>query len=158
MINVNIDQNMSWKPHTDKVHKTISMILARFRQIKPFLPTDAGIKFCQAFVFPHLDYCSCIWGSAQLGRLFKLQKRAARMIYDLYTRTPSKPLLKKLEWMPLTDRVQYRKSIMIYKSLKDLAPQYMAEMYKFVHDVSGRVTQHSDKTKHGIWFTPQHLY
>ncbi len=60
------------------------------------------------------------------------------MIYDL-------PLLKKLGWMPLTDRVQYRKSLMVYKSLKGLAPQYMAKMYKFVHDVSGRVTRHSDK-------------
>ncbi len=43
LLGVNIDQNMSWKPHTDKVHRTISMILGRFRQIKPFLPTDARI-------------------------------------------------------------------------------------------------------------------
>ncbi len=80
-----------------------------WKYFKP--PTDARIKFCQAFVFPHLDYCSCIWGSAQLGRLFKLQKRAARMIYDLPTRTPTKPLLKKLRWILLTDRVQYRYGI-----------------------------------------------
>ncbi len=100
---------MFWKTHTDKVHWTISMILARFRQINPFFATDARIKFCQAFVFPHLAYCSCIWGSTQLGRLFKLQKRAARMIYDLPTRTSTKPLLKKLGWVPLTDRVHYSK-------------------------------------------------
>ncbi len=36
---------------------------------------------------------------------------------------------------------------MVYKSLNGLVPQYMAEMYKFVHEVSGRVTRHSDKTK-----------
>ncbi len=93
------------------------MILARFRQIMPFLQTDARIKFGQAFEFSHLDYCSCIWGSAQLDRLFKLQTRAARMIYDLPTRTPTKPLLLKLGWMLLTDRVQYRKSLMVYKFL-----------------------------------------
>ncbi len=86
-----------------KVQRTISMILARFTQIKPFLPTDARIKFCQAFVFSHLAYCSCIWGSAQFGRLFKPQKRAARMIYDLPTRTTTKPLLKKLGWMSNTE-------------------------------------------------------
>ncbi len=38
LLGVNIDQNMSWQHHTDKVHRTISMILARFRHIKPFLP------------------------------------------------------------------------------------------------------------------------
>ncbi len=133
--------------HTDKVHMTISMIFARSRRIKPFLNTDAIIKFCQAFVFPHLDYCSCIWGSAQLGRLFKLQKRAAGMIYDLPTRLSTKPLLKKLGWMSLTDKVEYRKSLMVYKFLRGLSPQYMAEMYKYVYDVGGRVTRHSDKTK-----------
>ncbi len=147
LLGVNINQNMSLKPHTDKVHETISMIHARFRQIKPFLPIDARINFCQAFVFPHLGYCSYIWGSAQLGRLFKLQKRAARMKYHIPTRTLTKPLLKKLGRMPLTDRVQYRKYVIVYKSIKRLASQYMAEMYKFVSGVSGQVTRHSDKTK-----------
>ncbi len=93
-----------------------------FWQIKPFLPVDARIKFCQAFMFPHLDYCSCVWGSTQLERLFKLQKRAARMIYDLPTRTPTAHLLKQLNWMPLMDRIKYRKSVMVFKSLNDLAP------------------------------------
>ncbi len=36
---------------------------------------------------------------------------------------------------------------MVYKSLEGFASQYMTEMYKFVHDVSGRVTWQSDKTK-----------
>ncbi len=44
LLGVNIDQNKSWKPHTDKVHRTIHMILARFRWIKLFLPTDARIN------------------------------------------------------------------------------------------------------------------
>ncbi len=36
---------------------------------------------------------------------------------------------------------------MVYKSLEGFASQYMTEMYKFVHDVSGRVTWQSDKTQ-----------
>ncbi len=36
---------------------------------------------------------------------------------------------------------------MVYKSPTDLAPQYMPEIYQFVIDVSGKVTQYSDKTK-----------
>ncbi len=145
LLGVCIDQNLSWKAHTDKVFKTVSMVLARFRGIKPYLPTEARIKFCQAFVFPHLDYCSCIWGSAQIDstRLFKLQKRAACMIYDLPTRTPTEPLLKKLKWMPLMDCIQY----MVYKSLNDLTPQYMKDLYQYVHTVSSRSTRNSDRTK-----------
>ncbi len=51
--------------------------LIRFRRIKPFLPTDARIKFCNAFILPHFDYCSKVWSSANLDLLFKLQKRTA---------------------------------------------------------------------------------
>lgn len=54
------------------------------------------------------------------------------MIYDMPTRTATKPLLNKLGWMPLTDRFQYRKYLIAYKSLEGLAPQYMEEMYEFV--------------------------
>ncbi len=71
------------------------MVLAMFRQIKPFLPVDAWIKFCQAFVFPHFDYCSCVWGSAQLEQLFKLPKKAVRMRNNIPTRTPTDPLIIK---------------------------------------------------------------
>ncbi len=83
-------------------------------------------------MFPHLDYCSHLWGSAQLKQLFKLQKRAAWMIYDLPTRTPTAPLLKQLNWMPLIDRIKYRKAVMVFKSVNGLAPQYMKDLFQFV--------------------------
>lgn len=147
LLGVKVDQNLSWRSHVDKVHSTVSMILARFRQIKPLLPTYARIRFIQAFIFPHLDYCSCVWGSANIEKLYKLQKRAARMVYDLPTRTPTEPLLAKLNWMSLMDRVKFRKVIMVYKSLNGLAPTYMRDMFKLVSDVSQRDTRNVDKTK-----------
>ncbi len=77
-----VDENLSWNSHITKVHKTISMLLAHFRHFKLFL------KFCNTFILPHFDYCSTFWGSPNLGQLFKLQKRMARMIFDLPTQTP----------------------------------------------------------------------
>ncbi len=125
----------------------MTLVLAKFRQIKSFLPVDTQIKLCQAFVFPHLDYCSCVWGSAQLEQLFKLQKRDARMIYDLFIRTPTASLIKKPNWMPLMDRIKYRKSVMVFKSLNGLAPQYMKDLFHFVSEVSCYSTRNSDKPK-----------
>ncbi len=136
MLEVKVDQNLSRSAHIDKVYSTVSMILVRFRQVKPLLPIYARIRFIQAFISPHFDYCSCMWGSANLEKLFKLQKWAARMIYVLPTHTPTAPLLSKLNWMTIMDRVKYRKAIMVYKSLNGLAPPYMRKMFKFVWDVS----------------------
>ncbi len=152
VLGLSIDQNLTWKSHTHKVFKTVSIVFAKFRQIKPFLPVDAQIKFCQAFMFPHLDYCSRVWGSAQLERLFKLQKRAARMIYNLPTRTRTAPFLKQLNWMPLMDRIKYRKAVMVFKFLNGLAHQYMKDLFQFVGEVSCYSTRNSDKTK--LYLTP----
>ncbi len=146
-----VGQNLSLRAHIDKVYSTVSMIFARFRQVKSLLPTYARIRFVQAFIFPHFDYCICVWGSANLEKLFKLQKWAAMMIYDLYTHTPTAPLLSKLNWMTIMDRVKYRKTIIVYKSLNGLAPPYMRKMFKFVSDVSKRNTRYVDKTK--LYFT-----
>ena len=147
LLGVIVDQNLSWKAHVDKVHKTVSMLLAKFRRIKPFLPTDARIRYVQAFIFPHFDYCSTVWGSAQLDRLYKLQKRAARMVFDLPTKTPTKPLLKRLNWMSVKDRVEYRRTVMVYRSLNGTAPQYMKDMFTNVSDVSSRNTRYVDSSR-----------
>jgi hypothetical protein len=147
LLGMSVDQHLTWKDHVDKVHKTISMVLACFCQIKPFLPTEACIKYCQAFIFPHFDYCSTVWGSTNIERLYKLQKRTARMIFDLPTQTPTKPLLEKLKWMSIMDRVSYRKAVMVYKSLNGLVPSYMRKLFKLVKDVSTRSTRHVDNTK-----------
>ncbi len=69
------------------------------------------------------------------------------MIYELHTRTPTAPLLFKLNWMTIMDRVKYRNAIMVYKSLNGLAPPQMRNMFRFVSDVSKRNTRYVDKTK-----------
>ncbi len=60
LLDLVVDQNLSSNFHITKVHKTISMLLARFRRIKPFIPTHARIKFCNAFILSHFDYCSIV--------------------------------------------------------------------------------------------------
>ncbi len=64
------------------------------------------------------------------------------MMYDLPSHTPTAPLLSKLNWMTIIDRVKYRKDIMVYKSLNVLAPTYMRKMFKKNSDVSKRNTRY----------------
>lgn len=76
-----------------------------------------------------------------IDKLYKLQKRAARMIYNMPMRTASEPLFRKLNWMPLTDRIKYRKNLLVFKSLNALAPAYMENMFKYVHNTHSRNTR-----------------
>ncbi len=69
------------------------------------------------------------------------------MIFDHPTQTPTVPLLAKLKWMSLMDRILYRKAIMVYKSLNSLTPGYMWDIFKYVNDVNLRSTCNADKSK-----------
>ncbi len=55
-------------------------------------------------------------------------------------------MFKSLNWVPLRDRVTYRKVCMMYKSLNGLPPVYMSEMFKCVHESHSRDTRTSARS------------
>ena len=81
-----------------------------------------------------MDYCSIVWGdSPHVKKITLAQKRAARVILDITDNYyPSKNMFLTLNWMPIMDRIEYRKAITVYKSLNHLCPEYMTNMFKYV--------------------------
>ncbi len=76
-----------------------------------------------SLVLPHFDYANVVWGTAcgtQIKYVYKLQKRAGA---NRFSRT--KPLFKKLNWMPLTEWIQYHTAALTHKSRNFMTPQYL---------------------------------
>jgi hypothetical protein len=83
--------------------------------------------------------------AANIDKIFKLQKRAARIILnEQNVMTPSIVLFNKLKWMPMPDYFVYRKAILVFKSLNQLVPEYL-NIFKYVHQVSTRSTIQSSQ-------------
>ena len=142
LLGVEIDHFLSWSSHVQKTHTTIARHIALLCRIKKYLPHQARQTFYHSFILPHMDYCSTLWGDASAAeRIHKLQKRAARVITDSPYRTPSAPLFEQLRWLSLPDRVKYRKALLVFKSVKGLAPDYMCELFESVQMVSSRNTR-----------------
>jgi hypothetical protein len=134
-----INNNLSWEEHINKVVSRVNSKLALLRKIKGCLPLAARKMFSNAHILPHMDYCSTVWGdSPHVENLFLSQKRVARTILDVKGKAISEPenrthlLLSKLNWMSIKDRINFRKATMVYKSLNNLTPQYMSNMFKYV--------------------------
>ena len=49
---------------------------------------------------------------------------------------PSKDMILTLKWMPIVDRIDYRKAIMVYKSLNDQGLEYMTNTSKLSRHIS----------------------
>ncbi len=136
------NDNTFWPVLQREVNRELCPIVALqdYIKIRPrmsgiFFIVGSGQAVFNANILPHLDYCTFIWGnSPHINKLLKAPKRAAWVILDVRDfQTPSSEMFKSLNWMPLRDRVTYRKTCMMYKSLNGLAPVYMSEMFN-IHE------------------------
>ena len=90
-------------------------------------------------LFTHRPYCNTT--NANLTRLVKLQKWAARMILKADFMTPSEQLFKELNWLPFPKRAQYHICLMVYKCITGQAPEDIFSMLMYVSEHCERQTR-----------------
>ena len=108
-------------------------------RIKQYLNLHSRKLFFNAYILPHLDYCSSIWGSCTdelANSIVKFQKRAARIILDKDMNTPSFELFRELKWMTFPERTVYKQAILVYKSLNNTAPEYLNAKFQYKTNTS----------------------
>ena len=69
-------------------------------------------KFYQGYILPPIDYGCITWSgtsNANLERILKLQKQAARTILQTDFSTPSSEMFAELGWQPINKRLTYNK-------------------------------------------------
>ena len=124
LLGVQDDKNLNWKSEVNLVIKNAIQNCIFFKEfLKHYINIPIRKLFYNAYILPHLDYCCSIWGNcsnSQLESLIRFQKRAARVILDKDFDTPSQELFATLNWMTFSERLQYKKSIIVYKSLNDM--------------------------------------
>ena len=98
-------------------------------------------------VEPHFRYCCSVWGcagSTELNQLQKLQTRAARIITNSNFDTPSRPLIDQLGWKTIEQLVASESKTMVFKSLHELAPQYLCDLFTINSKCSSYVLRNSE--------------
>ena len=157
LLGVQIDNSLTWNDQIKKVKKTALFKISLLRKIKKFLPQTTRKTFFNYYIKPHLNYCSSVWGQTSkenLNTVNKLQKQAARLILDKDYNTPSDEMFKELQWQTFPENVQYQQALLVYKSLNNLAPPYMKNMFQYVRDV-GRTNLRS-VTNHKLYVPRAH--
>ena len=133
LVGVSIDNNLLWNDHIDKLCKTLSSKIALLSRIKKYLPTETRNLYYKHYILPTMDYCSNVWGNgakSELDRIYKLQKRAARIILDASIDHPSKALFTELKWFTIYERIDFHKAVLLYKCLHGTAPEYLQDLFR----------------------------
>ena len=144
LLGLQLDHFLTWSTHIKRVHGIVSGYLALLQCIKDCLPRQTRLTFYNCYMLPHLDYCITIWGNtSSVIWLYRLQKRAARIITDSKYLAPSALMLKQLDWLPLPQCVQYCQVQLVYRAVNWLAPDYICSMFHPVSEVSSGATRAS---------------
>ena len=85
-----------------------------------------------SFIYPYLIYCNQIWGSTYVSntdKLFKLQKRAIRIISNMPWRAHISPLFDHLKILPLHKIYIYKIGTLMFKYSQDLLPSIFDDVF-----------------------------
>ena len=122
-LGVTIHENLSWKPHVEKVVNKVSKNIGILNRLKNYLPQYVlRIIYC-SLIQSQLIYAILIWGFA-CGRLEKLQKKAIRIISGSRYNAHTEPLFKSLRLLKMNDLFQMNLLKFYYRLSHGTLPPY----------------------------------
>ena len=148
-LGVCFDSNLNYKDHISQTCKTCFYHIRNLRRIRKFLSLGTAKTVASALINSRLDYCnSLLYGlpSRDLSKLQRVQNSLARVICRASRFSSSKPLLKKLHWLPIVYRIDYKICSLVYNSLSTGQPTYLSELIKLATNGT-RQLRSSDTTK-----------
>jgi len=133
LLGVKLDTHLSFTEHIDDICKKVSQRIAVLKKIKRNLPLAERKLYFNALIKPIMLCGSCAWCTASednIIRVSKLQKRAARVILDADIGERSEMLFRRLDWLPLKEELNLKRTSLIFRRIKDEknCPSYITEL------------------------------
>ena len=119
------------KQQVSKICQSAYLELHRISWIRHVLAVDATKILVTSLVLSRLNYCnSLLSGIPQqlIDNLQKVQNCSARLIFKTSKCTHVSPLLAKLHWFPIAQRIDYKIFSLCYDVVLDTAPLYMSDL------------------------------
>jgi hypothetical protein len=124
-LGVLIDNKLTWKNQIDAVNLKLSKGIGLLAKIRHFVPKSVLRSLFFTFINPHTDYNLLNWGMAPdtyLETVAKKIKKAVRIISFEDNDSPSIPLHKNLNILPLTCSIKVKYAKFMWKLYHDLLP------------------------------------
>ena len=132
VLGIVIDDKLSWNRQNEEQCNKISKNINLLRKAKDFVGPDTLKIMYNALVMPHFNYCSTVWqnnNQTHLDKLYKLQKRAARIITNSDYTIRSSDTFQKLSWKPHDLILKKRDLFMTFKEINGMLPEYITQLF-----------------------------
>ena len=130
-----LDEHMNWNNHIDKIAMKVSRTIGILCKLKHIFPFSILQTLYSSLIIPHLTNGILIWGY-NLEGLFKLQKKAIRIIANRKYNDHTEPIFKSPNLLKLHDIFKLSVLKFYYNYCNDLLPKYFKNQFHLVHRYS----------------------
>ena len=120
LLGITLDQDLSFNSKIEELCKKLAKRIGLLRHISLYLKRNQRDIYYSTIIKPVMLYGSTIWTScskANLLKVLRLQKRAARITLDAERTAPSVDLFNILKWVPFYAQSHVNRCALIYKRL-----------------------------------------
>ena len=130
-LGVIIDHNLQWSDHIQLVTHRIASRNYQLNCIKHFLDLSTRKLYYNAYIYPLIIYCSCIWGHAapsHMKSINSIQKRALKTVF-------AQPIFDSSSLYKLLGILQAKKviilndCILLHKIISNVSPSYLSDFF-----------------------------
>jgi hypothetical protein len=112
-LGLTLDSTLSWKTHIDQLSSKLNTACYVIRSLKSVISRKNLRTIYFSYVHSIIGYGIIFWGnSSHSNNIFKLQKRAIRIIMNVDNRVSCHELFKKLNILPLHSK--YILSVLLF--------------------------------------------
>ena len=108
-------------------------VIHQLRQIRTSLDHKTSVMLANALVTSKLDFCNSLFfglPQSSIHRLQLVQNSLARAIFpSVKRRQHITPILRKLHWLPASQRISYKIALVTYKTLHGYGPRYLSDLH-----------------------------
>ena len=138
LLGIQIDDKLNFNLYISKICKSAANQLNVLIRLKQFLSFHAKEVLINSYIISNFNYCPLVWmfsSTQSLNKIENLQKRALRFLYDDFEAS-YEDLLSKGGKSKMNVRRLRTLCVEIYKTLNDLNPSFMNNIFKL--KVNGR--------------------
>jgi len=130
VLGVLLDRRLSFDKRVSAVARSCNYHPQAIRCIRHLLTMDFAQTLACSLILSRIDYCNAVLHGASSGTINKLQRvqnNAARIVHQAPRRSHAYPLLKKLHWLPVEQRIAYKLALLTFKIRQTSAPAYLSQ-------------------------------
>ena len=130
-LGVTLDSHLQLSKHVNNVCKSGFFALKNIGRIRNYISQSDCEWLVHAFITSKLDMCNSILiglPSKKLDKLQRLQNAAARLVVRAKENEHITPILKRLHWLPVRARIDFKILLLTFQALHNQAPDYIKDL------------------------------